>query len=300
MDRLERLAVFVAIMEEGSLAGAARRLRLSAPSVTRVLGELEAALGVRLITRTTRRLAATEAGRMLEARARGVLAQYDDAIEAAAGVQGQLRGTLRVTAPLVFGRLHVAPVVAGFLALYPEMRVELVLSDRNVDLVEEQIDVAVRIGALPDSTLVARRVGEVRQLVVASPVYVARRGAPEGIGELARHDIIFAAVRPRAVEWRLQVEGAMRSVALAPRFVVNDIDAAIGVARLGHGLVSVFSYQVAADLAQGALREVLSAFEPEAVPVQVVTPTARLMPQRVRRFVDYAVGVLEGLGLGVC
>jgi len=176
VDRLDELTALVAILEAGSLAAAGRKLRRSPPAMTRLLASLEERVGSRLIERTSRRLTATEAGRRLGEQARQVLARYGDAVRETA--PGEVRGVLRITAPLVFGRRHVTPVVSSFLEAHPQMRVELVLDDGTLDLIEEGLDLAVRIGRLGDSSLVARRVGEVRRLLVASPAYVARRGAP--------------------------------------------------------------------------------------------------------------------------
>jgi DNA-binding transcriptional LysR family regulator len=195
MDRLDELAVFLAVLEAGSLAGAARRLRRSPPAVTRILAGLEERTAARLVERTTRALAPTEAGRHLAEQARRLLADYDEAMRMAGGDRIP-RGPVRVTAPVVFGQRHVTPLVTGFLTAHPGVRMELHLSDRNVDLVEEGLDVAVRIGVLPDSGLVVRRVGEVRRMLVASPGYLAAHGTPAGPADLAGHDVMFTASRP--------------------------------------------------------------------------------------------------------
>jgi len=198
LDRLDELAIFVAIVEAGSLIGASRRLRRSPPVVTRALRALEDRIAVRLVERTTRRLAPTEAGNALAQRARALLADYDAALDGVA--QAPVRGVLRITAPVQFGRRHVAPVVSVFLNEYPDVQVELTLNDRNLDLIEERLDVAVRIGALADSALVARQVGSVRRVVVASPEYLARRGEPRTPSDLATHETIFGMARSAARE----------------------------------------------------------------------------------------------------
>src|SRR3954469_24806753 len=224
MDRLDELAVFLAILDEGSLAAAGRKLRRSPPAVTRALAGLEDRLGARLVERTTRRSRPTEAGGRLGEHARGGLAGYGEAVREAAA--GPVRGVLRVTAPLVFGRRHVTPIVASFLDAYPGVRVDLVLSDRNLDLIADGLDVALRIGALADSSLVARRVGEVRRVLVASPSYLAARAALRGPEDLARHDVIFtqAAGRSSGLEWRFAGEPHGIAVRLVPRLIVNDVD----------------------------------------------------------------------------
>ena len=296
MDRLDELAVFAAILDTGSLVGAARRMRRSAPAVTRALAALEERAGARLIERTTRQLAPTEAGRRLVARARQLLADYGEAIGAVnEGRNAPLRGLLRVTAPLVFGRRHVTPLVASFLDMHPGVRIELVLSDRNLDLIDERIDVAVRIGRLSDSRLVARRVGQVRRVLCASSEYLARRGRPRTPSDLANHDIVFNSGRPAPMEWRFRVSGRDRTVRLTPRLMVTEVESMLLAVRAGRGIGRAFSYQVADDFSAGTLERLLREFEPPALPVQLVVPTGRYMPPNVRVFLDHAAQVLGGL-----
>jgi DNA-binding transcriptional LysR family regulator len=290
MDRIDELAVLVAVLEAGSLTAAARRLGRSPPAVTRVLAALEARVGSRLVERTTRKLAPTEAGRRLAEEARRVLAAY----AAAMSQDESIRGALRVTAPLVFGRRHVTPVVSSFLEAYPDVAVELVLNDRNLDLIDEGLDAAVRIGALADSGLVARKVGEVRRMVVASPGYVQRHGAPQRPADLAGHRAICSNARGQPSEWRFG-PGKGAVVRLKPRLVINDIDAVLAAVRDGHGLTQVLSYQVREDLAAGRLVRVLEAFEPPPAPVQLVTPSARHLPAKTRAFLDHAAERLARL-----
>lgn len=295
MDRLDELEVFLAILDAGSLIGASRKLRRSPPAVTRLLSSLEQRVGTRLVERTTRHFAATEAGLRLAAQARQVLANYDEAVRE--DPTAPLRGKLRVTAPVVFGRRHVAPVVNGYLDLYPEVQVELVLADRNLDLIDEGLDVAVRIGALADTSLVARRVGEVRRLLVASPDYLARRGEPLAPADLSGHDVIFSSGRVTALEWRFRQGGKDRTVQLAPRLTVNEIDAAISAAKAGRGLARALSYQVADDLENGTLVRLLQAFEPASLPVQLVVSGTRHMAPKLRAFLDHAVAQLSTLSV---
>lgn len=289
MDRLDELSLFVAIIDAGSLAGAARRSRRSAAAATRALASLETRAGTRLVERTTRRLAPTPAGLELAERARSLLAGYEAAVSGAAG--DAVRGLVRVTAPVLFGRKHVAPIVSGFLDAYAEVQVELVLADRNLDLVEEGIDVALRIGQLAESRLVARRVGQVREVVVASPSYLAARGTPRTPADLSDHDTILGMVRANLREWRF---GANR-VRLAPRLIVNEIEAALIAARAGRGIARVLSYQTAEDIAAGRLVRLLAAHEPPPMPVQLVTPSQGLRPARVNAFLDYATAALRTL-----
>ena len=293
MDRFDELEVFLAILDTGSLIGASRKLRRSAPVVTRLLASLEQRIGVRLVERTTRHLAATEAGMRLAAQARQVLMDYDDAVREDANAP--LRGTLRLTAPIVFGRRHVAPIVNAYLDLYPEMRVDMVTSDRNLDLIEEGLDIAVRIGAMADTSLVARRVGSVRRMLVASPEYLARRGKPKTPDDLAVHDVIYTSGRLAAMEWRFRHAGRERMLQLSPRLIVNEIDAALLAVKAGRGLARVLSYQVADDLAAGTMVRVLPGYEPEMLPVQLVIAGTRHMAPKVRAFLDLAVEQLRGL-----
>jgi DNA-binding transcriptional LysR family regulator len=296
MDRLEELRLFLAAIEAGSLAAAGRRHGHSPPAMSRMLAGLEERLGVRLLERSTRRLAPTEAGRHLADRARRLLADYAEAVSAAAGEAASLRGRLRVTAPLVFGRLHVAPVVTAFLGEQPLVTAALQLSDRNLDLLEEGIDVALRIGPLTEGGLVARRLGSVRRLVAASPDYLARRGVPARPEDLAAHDVILFHSRATPAEWRFRGPGG-EAVTLRPpgRFAVNEARAAVAAAVAGHGIVSALSYQMQAELASGALVRLLREAEPPALPVSLVFPSARLLPARVRAFLDFAAPRLAAL-----
>ena len=231
MDRLDEFAIFVRIVEEGSLVRAAQRLRRSAPAVTRALAALEDRLGVRLIDRTTRRLAPTEAGRALYERARGVVESYEAATAGAR--EAPVRGLLRIAAPVQFGRRHVAPLAARFLDSHESVEIELLLNDRNVDLIEEGIDVAVRIGALADSSLVARPVGHVRRQWVASPAYLTRQGTPKVPADLAKHEALLGTSRG-AMEWTFGGRRRGAPPHLAGRLRVDDIET-----RLRHRAVSL-------------------------------------------------------------
>ena len=283
MDRLDELGLLVAVIDEGSMAGAARRLRRSPPAVTRTLMALEDRVGVRLVERTTRRLSPTDPGLALADRARVLLADYASATNRAA--EAPLRGLLRVTAPVQFGRLHVAPLVDSFLDAHPDISVELMLHDRYLDLIEEGLDVAVRIGALPDSSLLMRQVGEVNRVLVASPAYLARRGAPRNIASLATHETIFTASRSGAPEWRF---GQGTVVHLTPRLLVNEVEAQLIAARSGRGIARLLSYQVAEDLAAGTLVRLLPDNEPPGLPVQLVARGGRHMAPKIRAFMDHA------------
>lgn len=291
MDRLAELETFLAIVEAGSLAGAARRLRRSAPAVTRILAELEARVGVTLIERTTRASRPTDAGRQLAGHARVLLAGYQDAIGEVAGEAAEPRGAIRLTAPLVFGRLHVAPLVATFLGRYPEVAIDFTLADRIVDLQEEHVDLAVRIGTVTDPTLVVRRVGQVTNVIVGSPAYLRRHGTPARPQDLGAHRVI------QHTSLGLQAPWVFRevTVTVAAQFAVNQADIAIAAARAGQGLVRALSYQVDRDLRRGRLVRVLQAYEPEPMPVGVAWPESRRAIRRVRLLADYLATALTRL-----
>ncbi|MCY0915134.1 LysR family transcriptional regulator [Massilia antarctica] len=296
MDRFDELQIFVAILDAGSLSGAARRLRRSAPAVTRALAALEERVGARLVERTTRRLAATEAGLRLAEMARRVLADYDDAVRE--DDDAVLRGRLRITVPTVFGRRHVAPAMIEFLDLHPALQVELVFNDRNLDMIEHGLDLAVRIGPLPDTGMVARQVGQVRRMLVASPAYLARRGAPASPRELDAHDIIFSEQRTNT-EWRFleagRAAGSDFAVRLAPRLIVNEIDTMLLAVLAGRGIGRPISYQVAEQLAAGTLVRLLPGYEPAPLPVQLLVPGARHMAPRLRACIDFLAPRLTAL-----
>jgi DNA-binding transcriptional LysR family regulator len=293
VDRLDELAVLVAVVDGGSLVAAARRLRRSAPAVTRALAALESRVGARLVERTTRRLAPTDAGRALAENSRALLNAYGEAVSGAA--PGPVRGLVRVTAPVQFGRRHVLPVITSFLAAFPGTQVEIQLHDRHLDLIEEGLDLAVRIGRLTDSSLLVRRVGEVRKLLVASPAYLARRGAPRKPADLGTHDTIFGTSLKGPLEWRFAAGGRTGAVRLNPRVLVNDVEGQLVAARAGSGIARALSYQVADDLAAGTLLRLLQPFEPPPMPVQLVAVSRVHMPPKVRAFFDHAVEALGRL-----
>jgi len=295
VDRLTELGILVAVLETGSLTAAARRLRLSAPAVTRGLAALEARTGVRLVERSTRRLAPTESGARMADRARMVLAAYGETVREPE--DAALRGRLRITAPVVFGSRHVGPLVMQFLALHRQVQIELELADRNLDLIEEALDLAVRIGHMADSSLVARRVGEVRRVLVASPAYVAANGMPQMPGELIATDAIVTSLHSTPMQWRFPDGKRERVINLAPRLLINDVEAVLDAARAGHGVVRALSYQVVNDIAEGRLVRLLEAFEPPPLPVQLVVSGTRYMPARLRLFLDYAAGELGKLAV---
>jgi DNA-binding transcriptional LysR family regulator len=291
MDRLDAMTAFAAVAELRGFAPAARRLGLSPSAVTRLVAALEHHLDARLLQRTTRSVTLTDAGSRYLERARRILGDVAEAETQARVDRSTPSGRFVVTAPNVFGRLHVGPVMCAFLAKHPGVVGDLMLSDRMANLIEDGIDAAVRIGALEDSSYVARTVGATRRVVVASPDYLARRARPRRPADLARHDVIqFTAITP-APEWRFAGSRSRgrrggERVALSPRFVTNSADAAIGHAERGGGLAMLLSYQIADAVRAGRLEVVLRGFEPPAAPIQIVVPTTRLLSAKVRAFIE--------------
>lgn len=294
MDRLDLLAAFVAVAETGSFVAAARRLGRSPAGVTRAVAALERRLGARLFTRTTRVVALTDAGRRQLARCQSILRDVV-ALESGAGVErAEAAGPLGVTASVVFGRLHVVPIVAELLRRHPGIDVRLWLGDDVVSLVEAGIDVGIRIAHLADSSLKSVRVGTVRRALYASPAYLAAHGEPRVPADLARHAIVaFAPSAQAATRWTLGRGRARRSVTISPRLVVNLAEPAIDAALAGVGMTRVLSYMVDHLVRAGSLRPVLEAFEPPPIPVHVVYPAGTHLPLRTRLFVDLAVETLR-------
>lgn len=293
MDRLQSMSIFVAVVDCGGFARAARQLDLSPPAVTRAVAELEDRLGLRLLTRTTRVVRVTDAGARFADDCRRILADVDEAETAATGTHSAPRGTLTLTAPVLFGRLYVTPMLVRYLQQFPEVDAQCLFVDRVVNVVEEGIDVAVRIGELPDSSLQATRVGRVRRVLVAAPAYLQARGVPMRPADLAGHTLISAGgVTPQA-EWRFTEAGRTVTQRLQPRMRTTTNDAAIAAAVAGLGIACLLSYQVAPQQQGGALQTVLEAFEPAPVPVHVVHHEGRRTTRKVRAFIDLAVDTLR-------
>ncbi len=302
MDRLQALKVFVAVAEAESFAAGARALGLSAPSATRGVNELETSLGVRLFTRTTRQVRLTDVGRTYLDDIREALARLQDADDTAAGTATMPVGRLRLTCPNEFGRIYVSPILTEYLDMYPAMTADVVMVDRVVNMIEEGFDVAVRIGPLPSSNLVAVRVGQVRRVVCGAPSYFAKHGVPQSPADLAEHQIVDAAPVNTARDWRF-APGKGQFAPVSPRMIVTSIGAAIEVARSGWGLTRVLSYQIGPDLEAGTLRTVLDAYEPDILPIHLVHVEGRHAATKVRSFVDLAtrrlrdITVLRGAAL---
>jgi DNA-binding transcriptional LysR family regulator len=293
MDKLRAMATFVAIADQGSLTAAAETLGSSLPAVVRLLASLEKELGVRLLNRTTRRVALTEEGRDYLERCRRVLAEVEEAEAAISARQQHPSGKLAITAPVLFGRLHVAPLVTEFLTRHTRVKAELLLLDRIVDLVDEGLDLAVRIGELADSSLVAVNCGQTRRVVCASPQYLRQAGVPETPADLRQHRCISFTGLSRREEWEFSERDRPLRVLVDGPVVTNQGDTAIDACQRGLGCGIFLYYQVREALAAGELRLVLEAYEPPALPVSVVYPHSKLLPSRVRVFLDWFVPQLR-------
>jgi DNA-binding transcriptional LysR family regulator len=288
MDRLATLSAFVAVAEERGFASAARRLALSPSAVTRLVAALEERIGVRLLQRTTRAVSLTDAGNRYFERAQRILADLEDADDLAQAEQAAPVGRLVISAPRTFGRLHVGPLISAYLLRYPDVVGELRLSDHMANLIEDGIDLAVRIGKLADSSLIARPVGLTRRVVVASPRYLQHMGEPKNPGELSAHKIIHFMGFDGSLDWRFIRDGRQERHSVSAQFTTNSADAAITHALADGGLAMVLAYQAAEELRRRRLKIVLRDFEPAPLPIQLVYPTARLLSAKVRAFVDLA------------
>jgi DNA-binding transcriptional LysR family regulator len=295
MDRFTAMNIFVRVAEEQGFAAAARNLNISPAAVTRTVAQLEEIIGARLLVRTTRSVTLTDAGVRYLADCKRLLADLKEVEAAAGGAYAKPSGMLTITAPVQFGQLHVAPIVGKYLDEYPDMRARLLLFDRIVNIVEEGIDLAVRIGDLTDSSLSAVRVGQVGQTVCASPVYFDRFGTPQTPADLASHRIIATTGSSARLDWRFKSPDGGRKINLSPdaRWETNSIEAARNAALDGWGIVRMLSYQAAPYLADGRLVAVLGDYDPDPVPIHLVHPEGRNAPAKVRAFIDLAAGTLR-------
>lgn len=298
MDRLRAMSIFVAITEAGSLSAAARKLGEPLTNVSRALAQLETHLGSALLDRSTRRMALTALGREYLETCRSVLEVIEGTEKRIVGQSAELSGELAITAPVQFGRLHVLPIVAAFLAAHPRIDVRLHLIDRVVDLLEEGIDVALRIGELPDSSMLATKVATLRLVTCASPAYLAERGTPTAPPALAQHDCVTFAGFPGGSRWIFKSRRhGRKSVRVRSRLSVNTADAAIAAAVSGVGITRVISYQAQAALNEGQLRAVLKGFEDTAIPVHLLCRPTHADSPRLRTFLTFATERLRGLNL---
>lgn len=288
MDRLESMSTLLAAVETGSLSAASRKLGVPLATVSRKVSELEAHLRTRLVNRTSRRLTLTDAGRSYVAACKRILEEIEDAERAAKGEYTAPQGDLTITAPIVFGRLHVLPVTMDFLNAYPAINVRLVLGDRVINLVENHVDLAVRIGALPDSSLVAMRIGEIRRVACASPAYFAQHGTPQTPDDLRSHACITFDTLYASEGWAFLLGKSEKSIPVTSRLVVNTAEAAIDAAVASIGIARVLSYQVASGVRAGRLVVVLRDFEPVAWPVNLIHGGQPLLPLKLRAFLDFA------------
>ena len=293
MDRLQSLEVFVAVAETGSFAEGARKIGLSAPSVTRGVNALEARLGARLFTRTTRRVNLTEIGQSYLEDVRLALSQLRGADNAAAGLASNPIGRLRITCPNEFGRIYIMPILTDYLDQYPDVDADIVMVDRIVNIVDEGYDLAVRIGHLQSSGLMAIKVGQVRRMLCAAPSYIERHGKPSHPSELSQHKIIANAPASRTMEWRFDGDKPY-TASFKPRLSVSSVAASISVAQSGWGICRVLSYQVGDDIQNGTLVPILEDFEPDPLPIQLVHVEGRSAPAKLRSFLDFASKRLRG------
>jgi DNA-binding transcriptional LysR family regulator len=288
MDRLDAMSVLLAVVEGGSLSAASRSLRAPLATVSRKVADLERHLRTQLLVRTSRRVQLTDAGRAYVESAKRILEQVEEAERNAAGEYSAPRGELHVTAPTMFGRTHVLPLAIAFLTEQPEIDLRLLLSDSQLNLVEEHIDVAVRIGHLADSDLRATKLGEVRRIACASPAYLARRGRPAVPDDLVGHDGITFRGFASAPEWRYRGDSPAWAAEPRTRLAVNSTESAVAAAVAGLGVARLLSYQIENELQSGSLVPILDDFAPEPMPVSLVYPEAGLLPRKVRAFLDWA------------
>ena len=293
MDRFDAIRTLLAAVDGGSLSAASRKLRMPLPTVSRKVSELERHLGTQLVVRTSRKLLLTDAGRAFVGSARVVLDMLDDAERAAAGEYRVPQGNLLVTASIMFGKLHVAPIAIDFLAAYPQIHLKLVLADHVIDLVEHHVDAAVRIGQLPDSALLATHLGDILWVTCASPAYLARRGMPASPADLPNHACIaFEGLEP-ARDWRFGTGAGGQTITISPRYSVSTAESVIDAAVAGVGICRVTSYQADDALRSGKLIRVLDGHSPDPVPIHLVHAGQALIPLKLRAFLDFAKPLLK-------
>lgn len=288
MDKFRALTAFIQVVESNSFAKAAKELNLSPPSVTRAINLLEEEIGTRLLVRTTRALSLTESGRHFFNDARRILGELETAEAAARGYHAEAQGELRITAPVMFGRLIIAPLLGEFLNAQPRVTARTLFVDRNVDLLEEGLDIGIRIGHLPDSSQIARFCGSVRRMCVAAPSYLKERGTPSSPDELGTHRIIQSTSVSSSENWEFTVGRKTKPIRIVPAIAMNSNDAVIDLCTRGFGIAGVLSYQVADQLKNGTLVEVLEEFSVSPLPVHIIHHEGRTVSGKVRAFVDFA------------
>ncbi|MFO1253458.1 MAG: LysR substrate-binding domain-containing protein [Inhella sp.] len=289
VDRLHLMTVYVAVVDANGFAGAARKLHISPPAVTRAVAELERQLGVRLLTRTTRVVRVTDVGARYVEDCRRIRASLSEADAAVNGLHREPQGRLTLTAPVLLGAQFITGIVSEYLQRYPQVSATCLFLDRVVNLMDEGVDVAVRIGELPDSSLQAVRVGQVRRVICASPEYLARHGTPQRPEDLTQHRVVAAAGSQASVEWKLFREGQAHNVRLSPRLMTTTNETALATALSGLGLTRLLSYQVREHLQSGALVEVLADHAPPTLPLHLVHREGRYASSKARAFLDLAI-----------
>ncbi|MEO8001948.1 MAG: LysR family transcriptional regulator [Arenimonas sp.] len=289
MDKFNLITIYIAVVDTNGFAGAARKLNISPPAVTRAINELESQLNVRLLTRTTRTVRVTDAGARYVEDCRRIIAELIDADESVVGTHGAPRGRLTLTAPVLFGTKFVTPIVTEYLQRYSDVSVSCLFLDRIVNMMEEGVDVAIRIGELPDSSMQAIRVGQVRRVICASPAYLKKHGIPKSPDALHEHTIISANSSTMSPEWKLWEQGKHRVIKLKSRLSTSTNDAAIAAVISGFGLTRLLSYQIAEFLKDGQLKTVLGECESDLLPIHVVHREGRHASQKARAFIDLAV-----------
>lgn len=289
MNKLEAMRAFIEVANCGSFVGASRNLDMSPPAVTRTVAQLEQLLGVQLLQRTTRRVRLTEAGEHYLDDARRILDEVELAEATASGVYSEPRGVLSITAPVQFGQLHVLPIVAAYMSANPRVTIKAMFFDRISNLLDEGLDVALRIGSLKDSSLFAVAVGNVRRVVCASPDYLAKHGTPSIPAELKNHEVVLATTVDASSSWRFNTSQGKELIRVSPRLHCNQVGAAVQAAVNGCGIARLMSYQVGEEIKKGRLIRILQPYESEPIPVSLVYLSGRKANAKVRSFVDFAV-----------
>ena len=287
MDRLDALKVFVEISKHESFVATAEAMGLSAPTITKTIAALEHRLGVKLFNRTTRIVRPTDSGKRFLIDAKRIIEEFEEAEAAVAGVYSKPSGVLKVTAPVLFGEKHVIPIIAEYLELHPEVSVKAVFFDRVTNLLEDDLDIAIRIGHLKDSSFYATRVGEVRRVVCGAPSYFEQYGEPSSPSDLADHQIIFPPLQDNNL-WHFQNKKVNETIKVNPRLYCNHNAAAVKAAVLGRGVSRLMSYQVGEEIANGSLKRVLASFEEPPLPISLVHLDGRRTSAKIRSFIDLA------------
>ncbi len=293
MNRLESMSLLITVVESGSLSAASRKLRMPLATVSRKISELESHLETRLLIRSTRKLELTDTGRKYVEACRQILEEVEEAERTASGEYAAPRGELVITAPVVFGRLHILPVVAEFLTAFPHINVQLSLTDRFVDLIEEHVDLAVRIGELPDSAMIATKIGVIREVVCGSPGYFTKHGIPKTPKDLSRHACISNRELTLPHSWIFTKGTAISAIPVRSRLIVTTVEAAVDAAVADVGVTRLLSYQIAQYVESGKLKIILREYESPPWPVQLVYLSTRALPLKVRAFLDFATPRLK-------